>query len=208
MKSITGCGIYAIGNQVTGNGYIGSSINLARRLREHFRLLAAGVHESPKLQTDYSRDGVDAFRAVLLDRCSPDELPHLEEQFIAAFNAVEDGYNALSGPFSYGFRGGHHRPETRAKMVEAHKRSGLAERNRQRVWTEEMRHQVSDAVKRLWADPTTRAKWVNSHRTLEASKRSTRTNLAREFKLGAWARDSGHLARLAENMNRQNCFSP
>lgn len=195
---ITGCGVYAILHQETGKGYVGSSLNLAKRWREHRRKMIAGIHESPKLRAACVRDGIAAFRFVVLDRCSPDEVLALEAEWIAAFNSTEDGYNVLPGPFGDGFRGWHHRPETRAKMVEAHKRSGLADRNRQRVWTADMRQRISDSVKRSLADPEVRAKRLAACRTPEAKRRTTQMNLSRTFSLGKWARDSGHLARLAE----------
>jgi len=198
LKTITGCGIYAILNQTTGKGYIGSSINMARRCREHHRKMSAGTHESPKLLADCATDGVQAFRFVVLDRCASEELPHLEEQFIAAFNAVEDGYNTLSGPFSYGFRGGHHRPESRKKMSASQALAGLSERNRRRVWTPEMRQRTSEAIKQLWADPETHAKWTAAQSTPERKAQQAETNRTRTFKIGAWARTSGHMERLAE----------
>jgi len=189
LTTITGCGIYAILNQATGKGYIGSSINMARRCREHHRKMSAGTHESPKLLADCATYGVQAFRFVVLDRCAPEELPHLEEEFIAEFNAVEDGYNTLSGPFSYGFRGGHHRPDSRAKMSEA----GL----RRPPPSLETRQKLSVSAKAQWT-PESYARMRAALTPEMWSANSVKNNKARAFKIGDWTKTSGHLERLAE----------
>lgn len=157
MKSITGCGIYAIINEATGRVYVGSTVNILRRWEEHRTALEDGTHSSPKLRAAWQKHGAEAFRFVLLERCAVADLWRREEAWIADSDAVKNGYNVLAGPFTNGFRGGTHSVESRAKMSAAHARNGLAEKNRQRVWTPEMRHKLSLSQARRLADPAVRA---------------------------------------------------
>lgn len=50
-------GIYKITNTATNKVYIGSSINLNNRRREHFRRLEEGTHKNSKLQNSYNKHG-------------------------------------------------------------------------------------------------------------------------------------------------------
>lgn len=57
MKS----GLYWIRNLLDGKRYVGSSIDVPRRLRAHRSLLERGVHDNIHLQRAWNRDGVEAF---------------------------------------------------------------------------------------------------------------------------------------------------
>lgn len=58
--------VYAIVNEANGNRYIGSSINIRRRLRGHISALRLNRHYSKSLQADFNEFGVDNFRVELL----------------------------------------------------------------------------------------------------------------------------------------------
>lgn len=57
MKS----GLYWIRNLWDGKRYVGSSIDVPRRLRAHRSLLERGVHDNIHLQRAWNRDGVESF---------------------------------------------------------------------------------------------------------------------------------------------------
>lgn len=60
------CGIYCITNSHTGDFYIGSSVNIDKRLEYHFLELAYGLHHNYKIQLDYKEYGGDCFETEVL----------------------------------------------------------------------------------------------------------------------------------------------
>ena len=56
------CGIYRILNTINNKFYIGSSVNLRKRLYEHRRLLRLGKHENYHLQNAFTKYGEENFQ--------------------------------------------------------------------------------------------------------------------------------------------------
>ncbi len=54
-------GVYEIRNKVNGKTYIGSAVDMAKRLYEHFRRLRRNEHENPRLQNAFNKYGEAAF---------------------------------------------------------------------------------------------------------------------------------------------------
>ena len=76
-------GIYKIVNRVTGKCYVGQSVTIKKRIREHFRLLRQGKHSNPHLQRAFDKYGPDAFYGEMEVECSdPAEMDRLEEAFL------------------------------------------------------------------------------------------------------------------------------
>lgn len=65
-----GCGVYSIECLPTGKCYVGSSIDMRRRIREHHLKLKQGKHHSPHMQRSYDRHGKESFRDVILERAT------------------------------------------------------------------------------------------------------------------------------------------
>ncbi len=61
-------GVYVIRNRITGKRYVGESVDIKRRWREHKRDLANGTHHSKRLQKDYNRYGRFAFSYRVRER--------------------------------------------------------------------------------------------------------------------------------------------
>lgn len=61
--------VYCIYNKKSNKFYIGSTVNLNRRKREHFRLLEKNKHHSIKLQNSYNKHGRDNFIFTILKVC-------------------------------------------------------------------------------------------------------------------------------------------
>ena len=61
-------GVYVIRNRITGKKYVGESLDIKRRWREHKAELAKGKHHSKRLQKDYNRYGKLAFSYKVLER--------------------------------------------------------------------------------------------------------------------------------------------
>lgn len=95
-------GIYKITNEDTGKVYIGESMNIDRRWKEHKEDLNNNTHTNKKLQNDWNlKFNDDLFRFEVLeeidDRMSSFiaifYLVILEDKYIKEYNSVEEGYN-------------------------------------------------------------------------------------------------------------------
>ena len=64
---MTASGIYAIVNNNTKSMYIGSAVNLARRLRVHKHYLYKGVHPSKHLQNSFNKHTASQFSFEIIE---------------------------------------------------------------------------------------------------------------------------------------------
>ena len=87
------CGIYAIVNKATGEWYGGQSIDIPRRVRQHWRQLARRASPFRRLQEDYDTHGPDAFTSIVLEACPPEALDAREQAYLDAGFAVGAVYN-------------------------------------------------------------------------------------------------------------------
>lgn len=78
MKS----GIYKITNKINGKFYIGSSKDLVRRRKDHFRLLKKGINHSVLLQRAVNKYGLDNFVFEILVECSEELLFIIEQKLV------------------------------------------------------------------------------------------------------------------------------
>ena len=126
------CGIYRILNTVTGNSYVGSAKDIAYRWRKHRQMLTRGDHHSPKLQRSWDKHGPDVWQWIVQEECPEALLIEREQFYIDRLHAYGLGYNmsAMAGRLVMSSEG-------RVKVAEA---------NRSRVWTPEMRANSSKAL--------------------------------------------------------------
>lgn len=91
--------IYKIENVVTGQCYIGQTVDLKRRKRTHINQLRNKTHVNLKLQNAWDKYGETNFSfenwVFYVDDLS--ELDKLECDFIEKFNSLKDGYNLIEG---------------------------------------------------------------------------------------------------------------
>lgn len=88
-------GVYRIFNVKNNKSYVGQSLDIDRRLHEHYRALNSLTvsHHSPKLQEDWDEYGPDAFEAEILEVCPEDKLEEREKYWIYFFDSATNGYN-------------------------------------------------------------------------------------------------------------------
>lgn len=79
-------GIYKIENIVNGCLYIGSSVNLKKRFKDHVRLLKQNRHHSTKMQNSWNKYGEDNFIFEILECCDKNELLIKEQFFLDSYN--------------------------------------------------------------------------------------------------------------------------
>lgn len=91
------CGIYEIVNQSNGKKYIGQSINILQRWKDHQRTLNSNSSHSKLLQRAWNKYGADSFVMNVLETCDESQLDELEIQYIIMYDTINNGYNIEAG---------------------------------------------------------------------------------------------------------------
>ena len=88
------CGIYKFTNKINGKIYIGQSVNIERRIREHFCR-----HDGTPFHLALEKYGRDNFIIEILEECNIDVLNDREKYYISLYNSENKskGYNRTSG---------------------------------------------------------------------------------------------------------------
>ena len=94
------CGIYKITNKINGHCYIGQSVDIKARFRQHLfsaKHINNKDHSSP-IHLALSKYGKDEFDWEILEECTKEELDEKEIYWISFYNSTKNGnYNILSG---------------------------------------------------------------------------------------------------------------
>lgn len=88
-------GIYRIVNEGLKTVYIGQSINVPTRIRQHKHMLKGGLYgtkgdKMKALQDDYNRFGLEAFKFEQIHACEPDDLLEWETYYCKLYH--DEGY--------------------------------------------------------------------------------------------------------------------
>jgi len=95
-------GIYAIKNYELKKAYIGESLDVERRWKEHITDLNNNTHHSYKLQDDFNKYGIDAFKFEMIETIknvsnsgfkNKMRLIYLEHLYITKYDTINKGYN-------------------------------------------------------------------------------------------------------------------
>lgn len=89
------CGIYKITNKINGHSYIGQSVDVERRWRQHINF----PKENSKypLYQAFRKYGIENFSFEILELCSQEKLNDREIYYIAKYNSYQKGYNQTAG---------------------------------------------------------------------------------------------------------------
>lgn len=147
-------GVYLISNNVNGKCYVGSTIHLDQRRREHFSRLANNKHINAHLQNAYNKYGREAFDFEILETIDIDD--NIKDKLLKReqfwIDNLKPEYNVLLVAGSN--LGYHHTEETKKKISESttgvkkseehakHIREGQSGR----VLTEEHKAKLSEAA--------------------------------------------------------------
>lgn len=94
----TKCGIYKITNQLDNLCYIGQSVNISDRWKQHAKCgLGIDTPANNKLYKAMMEDGLWNFSFEILETCSKEELNEKEKYYIQLYQSYEYGYNLNTG---------------------------------------------------------------------------------------------------------------
>lgn len=112
-------GIYEIICVSNGKRYIGQSLNIESRIKDHKRDLIQGIHRNPYLQSAFIKYGMTGFDFNVLHECQPNDLDEQEIKFIELYKTTirSYGYNLMTG----GSINTRHSEETRKKLSDIFK---------------------------------------------------------------------------------------
>ena len=92
------CGIYKITNICTNECYIGQSVDISSRFKQHAKCgLGIDTPENNKLYKAMQEYGLWNFSWDLIEICSSAELNEKEKFYIELFNSYNYGYNSTKG---------------------------------------------------------------------------------------------------------------
>jgi group I intron endonuclease len=93
MKTYENTGIYKIENLVNGKIYIGSSVDIKNRWRQHLGYFSRGKHGNVYLQRAWDKYGSENFKFDIIEKCDTGILAEREQYYIDLFDACKFGYN-------------------------------------------------------------------------------------------------------------------
>jgi hypothetical protein len=98
IGTTTKVGIYKITNQLDDMCYIGQSVDLSTRWKDHAKCgLEIDTPPGNKLYQAMIRDGLWNFSFEILEECSREELNEKEKYYISLYQAKDYGYNSNKG---------------------------------------------------------------------------------------------------------------
>lgn len=125
-------GLYKITNNVNGKFYIGSSVKLEKRIKDHKWQLKNGIHSNIHLARAAKKYGLDAFSFSILETCSESDLLDKEQRYLDEHVGSPNCYN-ISCDSKAPNRGSKSSKEVRAKISKALLGRTLSQEHRQNI---------------------------------------------------------------------------
>lgn len=125
------CGVYKITNNINLKVYIGQSINIINRWKDHVHALNRGDSRCTLLQRAWNKYKEENFSFEILELCTEDKLDEVEIKYIEMYDALnpEKGYNIEPG----GNKNKHLSEETKQKLRESHLGKTMSEESRRKM---------------------------------------------------------------------------
>lgn len=131
-------GIYQIRNTISNKLYIGSSVDIVNRWRQHKLLLRKKSHDNFHLQNAWNKYGEDIFEFEVVEIVEPINLSDKEQQYI---NKLNPEYN-IARVVKASMFGRKHTEESKARMSES--RTGIKNGFWGRKHSDETKKKISE----------------------------------------------------------------
>ena len=167
-------GVYQIYNTVNGKRYIGSSIHIEQRFKEHLRNLRTNKHANAHLQSAWNKYGEHSFVFEEVELCEPDQCLKIEQEYIDYYHAADRKFGYNIDPYA-DHTGNTLSEETRKK---------ISEKAKGRKWSKEQRENWSKIMigrKKPKQSQTMKQKYANGEFSLP------RFNEVSEEKRKSWS---------------------
>jgi group I intron endonuclease len=184
-------GIYRITNTINNHCYIGSAINIEKRIKNHFWKLRKNIHHSPYLQSAYNKYNNDIFIIDTLLYCDKTDLLFYEQR---AIDIYKPEYNVclIAGStlgrkcldktkrlISTANKNRVVSNETRKKLSICSKGKTLSDEhkikislaNKNKFVSEETKNKISHSKQGIVVSDETREKMSQSHKNMSPEKR-------------------------------------
>jgi group I intron endonuclease len=175
-------GIYSITNKEDGKRYIGRSVDISRRKRDHLKALREGKNSSRHLQLAWNKWGEESFIFEIVEECPPEDIVQREAHWIQTYETThpDKGYNLKaedgSGSWCLTDAAKQHLSEIRVEWHKHHPERSEVYRERAKQMHESSGWRSID--KRT---PDEREVWLQTQRTEEI--RRLRSENAKKSKL-------------------------
>ena len=140
-------GIYKIQNSITGDFYIGSSVDIKQRFYVHQSMLRRNQHHGKYLQRAYNKYGKEKFEFKIILLCEKFELLRYEQLLLDTLFPKYNSFKLVDRPSV--LDGRKHSEETKRKI-------GLGNKNK--VILESQRQAIGDANRKRVVSAETREK--------------------------------------------------
>jgi len=146
-------GVYLIVNTTNQKVYVGSSVNIHARWRQHKRSLIRGDSPCVKLQRAWNKYGESAFSFQVLEPVSPKKelLIEAEQRWIDIYDASNKGYNTLGKAYSH--LGAKRTDESKKRLSKSLKERFKDPEVKQRMRDAAKKRGVSDAFLKAKKNP-------------------------------------------------------
>ena len=160
-------GIYRITNKVNGNCYIGSSVDLQRRRRQHFNNLVNGVHVNSHLQNAYNKYGNDSLEFEIIEYIEIDD--NIKETLLEReqfwIDTVNPEYNIL--PVAGSTLGFKHTEETKQRISNSTKGVKKSELHAKHIREAQKGKRLTDEHKKKLSEAAKHRKSMSHHTIIE-----------------------------------------
>ena len=171
-------GIYKITNKLNGKVYIGQSIDIDTRWRQHIN-----AKDNVAIHNAIKKYGKENFKFEVLLECPADMLNVWERDMIALYDCISpNGYNLTEGGEGYQCseetrrkmsevnKGKHLSEETKKKMSESRKGKAPWNKGKTNIYSEETKKKMSDAKKGRRVSEETKIKIGNARKGISRSE--------------------------------------
>lgn len=181
-------GVYCFRNTINSKMYVGSAVDMRRRVRRHIRELENETHPSPHLQNAWSKYGSSNFEVSVLEICHGSDLLLREQHFLDALKVCDrkHGYNTCKTAGS----------PSQEKLSEETKRK-IGDALRGRKFSEARKANLSLALKGRKMPPS----WIESQRQCKVGKKQSEECIEKRAREYAFI-DEGGTVYQGKNLKR------